>query len=204
MLERRAILRFADSLHAEAALLHHALAAHRDVGVELPVERLGERVLFAIRLTIPEPIEVANLVRAVVRAVARADAAVVDLDVQPVGRVVRGVHRTDRLARRVAAVLTEHRYEARLEILAELSVQVAFEVALQTDPAHLAAARDVEARLLIGEDGRVLPECTDRRHVVLGVARRDARRTAGASREIDRHRPTTLRHSTNVVRLVYT
>src|ERR1044072_4425189 len=38
MLERRAVLRFANSLHAETALLHHALSTHGDVGIELPVE----------------------------------------------------------------------------------------------------------------------------------------------------------------------
>ena len=45
LLQPRAVLRFLDTLDAEGALLHHALAAHRDVGVELPVERLGERIL---------------------------------------------------------------------------------------------------------------------------------------------------------------
>src|SRR6188768_1102651 len=99
MFERRAILRLTNALHTEAALLHDALRADRDVRVELPVERLGERVLFAIRFAVPEPVEVPNLVRAVVRAVTRADATVVDLDVQAVRRMIRRVHRTDRLAR---------------------------------------------------------------------------------------------------------
>ena len=129
------------------ALLHHALAAHRDVRVELPVERLGERVLRAVRLAVAEPVEVANLVRAVVRAVARADAAVVDLHVQPVRRVIRRVHRADRLARRVAALLAEHRDErASRSPDAEPSARDrSLEVALETDPGHLAAARDVRA-----------------------------------------------------------
>src|SRR3954463_5779016 len=109
MLERRAVLGLTDALHAERALLHDALAAHGHVGIELPVQRLRERVLLAIRLAVSEPVEVADLVWAVVRAVARADAAVVDLDVQAVRRVIRRVHRADRLTRRVAAMLTEHR-----------------------------------------------------------------------------------------------
>src|SRR5687767_15212106 len=52
--------------------LFRSLRAHRDVRIELPVQRLGERVLHAIRLTVSEPVEVANLVRTVVRAVAGA------------------------------------------------------------------------------------------------------------------------------------
>src|SRR3954468_12738066 len=98
MLERSNVLRLTDALHAERALLHDALAANRHVRVELPVQRLRERVLLAIRLAVTEPVEVANLVRTIVRAVTRADATVVDLDVESVRRVVRRVHRTDRFA----------------------------------------------------------------------------------------------------------
>src|SRR5690606_22563015 len=90
------MLRLADALHAEGALLHHPLVAHRHIRVELPVERLLELVR--------PPVEDADLVRAVVRAVARADAAIVDLTVEPVGRVIRRVDRAHRLARRVAAM----------------------------------------------------------------------------------------------------
>src|SRR5690606_39658615 len=98
------------ALHAERALLHDAPLAHRDVRVELPVQRL--------RPLPREPVVVADLVRTVVGAVARPDAAVVDLTVQPVGRVVRGVDGADRLARRVAAVLAQHRDEADGLVLA--------------------------------------------------------------------------------------
>src|SRR5205085_218098 len=102
-------------------LLHHTLAAHRDIRIQLPIERLRERVLLAIGLAISEPIEVANLVRAVVAAVASADAAVVDLHVQAIGSVVRGVDRANRLAWCVPTVLAEHRYKARFEVLGELA-----------------------------------------------------------------------------------
>src|SRR4029453_18335269 len=61
-LELRAVLRLTDPLHAERALLHDALPAHRDVGVQLPVERFGERVLATRRLTIAVPVEVPDLV----------------------------------------------------------------------------------------------------------------------------------------------
>src|SRR4051812_11755449 len=114
-------LRLADALDAEGALLHDTLAADGDVRVELPVERLRERVLLAILFAVPEPVEVANLVRAVVAAVTRAHAAVVDLDVQAIRRMIRGIHRADRLTGCIAAVLAKHRCKARIEIFGELA-----------------------------------------------------------------------------------
>src|SRR5256885_13720793 len=109
ILESRLILRATDALHAERALFHHALLAHRDIRVEQHRQRLGPRFPLAAALRVVVPVEVADLVRAVVGAVARADATVVDLAVEAVGRVVGGVDRTDRLARRVAALLAQHR-----------------------------------------------------------------------------------------------
>src|SRR5256885_4675726 len=62
----RSILCLPNSLHAESALFHHAFATHCYVRIELPVQWLRERVLRPRRLSIPEPVEVANLVRTVV------------------------------------------------------------------------------------------------------------------------------------------
>src|SRR5262249_43947555 len=72
----------------------------------LHLERLGEtRGLLPHRVVVPvEVVEVANLVGAVVRAVARADAAVVRHLVQALGPVRRGVDRADVLAGRLFAV----------------------------------------------------------------------------------------------------
>ena len=50
-LELYAMLSLTNALHAERALLHDAFAAHGDVRIQLPVERLGERVLPTIRFT---------------------------------------------------------------------------------------------------------------------------------------------------------
>ena len=80
---------------------------------------------------------------------------------------------------------------------------IALEVALETNPVHLAAALDVEARRAHRRRSSRSARRADGRNVVLGVARRDARRAAGAAREIDRHRPTTLRHAARVVRIVH-
>src|SRR6266516_4163508 len=107
--EAGAVLSAADALHTEGALLHHTLLAHGDVRVEQHVERVGPALPFATRLRVVVPVEVAHLVRTVVGAVARADAAVVDLAVEPIGGVVRGVHGAHWLARGVAALLAQHR-----------------------------------------------------------------------------------------------
>src|SRR2546429_2353896 len=110
--------------------------------------------------------------RAVVGAVARPDAAVVNLPVQPVGRVVGGVHRTHRLAGRVAALLAQHRRNHGADGMTSLTARV---VALDPEPAHLAAP----AHELFTHGGEV----------VLGVAGGDAGGAAGAFGQVDRHRP---------------
>ena len=148
------VLRRLDALHAERALLHHADFAHRDVRVELQVQRLVPGRV--------EEVEEAHVVRAGVGAVAGADAAVVDLRVQAVFGVVAGVGRTDRLARGGVALLAQHRPELHLHV-GKLALPVAFDA----DPVHGAAARR-----LLGADGR---------NVVLGVAGRDARLAARAA-----------------------
>src|SRR3972149_7034617 len=63
------VLRPTNPLHAEGAFLHDALGAHRDVRIELPVERLGPGERLGARLLLVEPVEVADLVGAVVGAV---------------------------------------------------------------------------------------------------------------------------------------
>ena len=104
-----------DALDAEGTLLHDPLRAHGDIRVELPIERLGEGVEWLALFGMIEPVEVPDLVRTVVGAVARAHAPIVDLSVQTIRRVVRREHRTNRLARRVGALLTRHGNDARLE-----------------------------------------------------------------------------------------
>ena len=159
----RLVLRTVHPLHAEGALLHHALPPNRDVGVQLQVQGVGELVL--------EPVESADLVGAVVRAVPRAHASVVDLGVQPFGRVVRRVYGTDGLAGSIAAVLAHHRLLHGLEA----AVLRVHEVPIDLDPRHLAA---LCADLL-----------ADRRHVVLRVAGGHAGRATGAGVQVDGHPP---------------
>src|SRR5688572_29494737 len=121
-----------------------------------------------------EEVEEPDVVRARVRAIAGADAAVVDLRVEAVLGVMAGVGRTDRLARRVVAVLAHDGAELERRLR-----ELAFPVALDADPVLGAPAR----RLL----------CPDGRDVVLGVAGGDTGAAPGAAIEVDGHSP--VRHA---------
>src|SRR5262249_22168832 len=92
-----------DALDAEGALLHHPRTTHGDVRVELEVERCWPVVF--------EPIKAADLVGAIIVAIACADTAVVDLAVQPLLSMVRRVHWTDGLTGRVVTLLTQHGHQ---------------------------------------------------------------------------------------------
>src|SRR4030095_3082736 len=151
------------ALQAVRALLHDAAAPHRHVGIALQLEALGRPV------GEEEEVEAPHLVGAVVRAVAGADAAVVDHDVQAFAVVHGRVHRTHDLAWGPLAMLAEHRLEVRIG-----RVELARVVAVQPDPLHLAAVRDLLA--------------SDDRDVVLGLAGDDARVAPDAGVQIDRHR----------------
>src|SRR5262249_20246566 len=147
---------------AEGALLHHADFADRDVRVELKMERLVPGRI--------EEVEEANAVRARVRAVARPDAAIVDLGVEPFGGMVAGGGRADRLARRRIALLTHHGPELETDVW-----KLALPVALDAKPVH----RSAPSRLHVA----------DSRDVVLGVTGRHARATSIAAIQIDRKSP---------------
>ena len=101
-------------------------------------------------------------------------------------------------------MLTQHRDEARLEILREAPVLGALVIALESEPVHLAAARDVEAGAMLRVYDAVLPRRADRRNVVLRVAGRDARGASGAAREVDGHRPAPLGHLRGMLWVVQT
>src|ERR1700736_2913543 len=109
---------------------------------------------------------------------------------------------TNRLARRVAAMLAHHRHEARVEVGA--AVSPALVVSLDADPRHLAAAENVRAESgPVREDLSCLPVRADSRNVVLGVARTHARSASRAAREIDGHRPTALGHAAPMIWIVH-
>ena len=159
----RVLLGALDPLDAERAFLHHAGRAHGDIGIVLQLERLGP-----LRR---EPVEVAHRVGAVVGAVERADAAVVDLDVESFRVVIGRVDRAHRLAGRVVALLAQHRHVLHLHVR-----ELAFVVAVHADPVRGAALGG-----LLGSRNR---------QIVFGVASHHAGFAARAAVQIDRHSPT--------------
>src|SRR5581483_2756870 len=149
----RAILAGDDALDAHRALLHDAELAHGHVRVQLHLERRREVVVV--------PVEASHVVRTVVAAVPGPDAAVVDLPVQALLRVIGGEDGTYGLAGRDLAVLTEHRHE---EVRRLRSTGAVLQPALHAQPVELAAVR-----------GLRLP---DDRDVVLRDARHHTRAAA--------------------------
>src|SRR5690606_8227144 len=163
-----------DALHAVGALLHDAAGAHGHVRVEGELAHLGHaRLLVEV-----EEVEATHLVRAVVRAVPRADAAVVDHVVEAaLLRVDRRRHGADVLAGGVLAVLAADRLVHDLGIAEVGGIRGvgARVVAVDADPVHRPAA----AHLLGADDG----------DVVLRLASDHAPVAADATVEVDRHAP---------------
>src|SRR5207247_2802290 len=133
----------ADPLHAVGALLHDPAAAHGHVGVAHHLEGGGGPVL------VQEEVEAPHLVGAVVRAVARPHAAVVDHVVEPLLTVHGGGHRAHHLAGGVLAVHAEDGLVAGRRAL-----RGALVVAVHPDPVHLAATGD----LVLPHHRDVVPE----------------------------------------------
>ena len=183
-------LGFLDALDAIGALLHDAAHAHGDVGVLLELREVGrildgllrsERSFVQVAvdaLVVVEEVEAADLVRAVVRAVAGADAAVVGHRVEALVVVDGGVGGADGLARGGLAMLAGDAHEGDLRVFGDRVAgggAAVEEVAVQADPVHVAALE----HLLAADDG----------DVVLGLASGHAGVAAGARVEVDRHAP---------------
>src|SRR5205807_6999072 len=135
-----------DSLHTVRTFLHHTAAAHGYLRVAQQLERR------CCEIAVLEEVEVTDLVWAVVRAIARADTAIVDHVIQPLRAVNGGTHRTHQLT---WSGLTLH---ARHELLQDPRiVACALEIGVDSQPQHVASAAD----LLFA----------NHRNVVLGLAR---------------------------------
>ena len=158
----RLLFPFADALHAERAFFHDAVLPDRDVGIQLFRQRL-----VPVRV---EPIELPGGIGAIVPTVTDSDAAVVDLRVEPFGRMIRRVHRTDRLAGRIVAMLAEHGHESRPDIRI-----LPFPITFDSDPID----RPPLCRF-------VFPGNAD---VIFRMAGHDAGLAAGTAIEIDHHFP---------------
>src|SRR6185312_2066142 len=158
--------RLGDALHAIGAFFHDAAFTHRHVRVHQEAQGRG----LADILVVVEEVEAADLVGAVLRAVARADAAVVDLCVETIVRVHGGVDRADDLAGRIFALHAGHRLERCFR-----RIDVAGIIAVDAQPVHVVAAID-------------LVDADDRR-IVLRHAGTDTGHAADARGEVDAHAP---------------
>src|SRR6185312_15389842 len=153
----------AGALHAVGALLHHAAGADGHLGIPgLARPR--------VRGAVVEEIEASDLVRTVVGAEPRADAAVIDHDIDALRIMHCRVHRADHFARCVLALHARHRLKHELWAL-----ERTFVVPVDAQPVHLTIARDLYP--------------ADHRTVVFGLAGRDAGVAADAGIEIDAHGP---------------
>src|SRR5215469_4144486 len=153
-----------NALNAVGALLHHAPAAHGDFGIA------HELVLRCIPILEQEEVKAPHFVRTVVGAVARPDAAVVDLVVKTFAAMGGSANRTDQLTRSVFALHAGHGLEVGLGCIA-----IALVVGVDADPVHVAA---LDA-LLFADHG----------DVVLRHAGDDAVVASDAGIQIDRHAP---------------
>src|SRR6476661_5458879 len=145
---QRNILGQLDPLYAHAAFFHHAARTHRDIWVQNHAPERALHVEIELRIfRVVVPIEAAHLVRAIIRTVARANAAVVNLLVEPLRTGAGGQHRTDCLAWRVLAMLAHHRLVNALGIVFCPAV-----IAVNADPVHDAGAFD----LVFADHGNVV------------------------------------------------
>ena len=151
--------------------------AHGDVRVEHQRHRIGPGLDLVV-----EPVEAPDLVRAVVRAVARADAAVVDHAVQARRRVVGRQHRAHRLAGRRTALLAQHRRVAHVDVAELLVVLRAGAPRLQRRLAVADVALDAQPRHLVAR------ACTCARRRSGCCSRRSRRRRTRCSRCSGRRR----------------
>src|SRR5207245_1929324 len=120
------------ALHAVCAFFHDPAAAHADVGIA------HHLVLRRLPVLEEQEVEAPDLIRTIVRAVARAHAAVVDHVIQAFARVVGGAYGTNHFAGCVLALHAGHRLEERLGIIA-----VALVVGVNPNPVHVATKDDL-------------------------------------------------------------
>src|SRR4029434_1587143 len=160
----RVYLRDIDALHTVGAFFHDATAPHRDVGVS---HRLQAR---RVKIGILEKVEPAHFVRAIVGAIAGADAAVVNHVVQHLMAMIGRTHRADQFAGGVLAVHTRHGLMISLRIF-----RASFIIAIDAQPMHLPRA---------GHFGFAY-----HRDVVFCLAGNDTGVAADAGAHVDGHAP---------------
>ena len=132
---------FADALHAIRALFHNAAAADADVRIA------HHLVLRRVPVLEEQEIKPPDFIRTVVRAVARAHAAVVNHVIQAFGAMDRRSDRAHQFARRIFTVHTRNRLKVGFGIIA-----VALVIRIHPQPVHVTA----ETHLLFANDCNVV------------------------------------------------
>ncbi len=159
-----------DALHTVGALLHHAAAAHADVGIA------HHLVLRRIPILEEQEVKAPHFIRAIVRAIARAHTAVIGHVVQAFAAVNGGADRAHHFAGRVLALLARHGLEIRLGIVAIAGRLIRIlVVGVDTDPMHVAA------------DGALF--FADHRNVVFRLAGEHAIVAPHTGVQVNRHAP---------------
>ncbi len=156
-----------DPLNAVGAFLHHAAAAHGDVRI---AHQLARGRLLELVGVVFQKIEPPHFVRAVIRAIARADAAVVNHLIEALTAVHGRGDGADQLAWRIFAMHARHRLMKAARFRA-----IAFEIAIDANPVHFASTR----HLLF----------SDNRNVVLRLTGNGAGAATDAGVEINHHAP---------------
>ena len=157
-----------NTLDTEGAFFHDTGFTDGDIRVELTIERRRPVGL--------APVETPHLIRAVVGAIARTDATIIYLGIQALRVVIGGIHRTDRLAGCIAAVLAQHGRKADFgRVRSWLRL---LEIALNPQPGHFPALRH-----------HVLAHHRD---IIFGIAGRDAGSATETGRQVDTHAPAVL------------
>src|SRR5262249_8638541 len=138
---------------------------NRHVGVQRQIRnRVGMLVL--------KPVETPHLVRAVVLAIARANAAVVDLHVQALAAVNRRQNRTHALTGGVITLVAHDRLIGHTRLFRPVNVSI------ESYPMHLALSADLIF--------------ADNRNIVFSLTTQHACRAADAGVEVYNHRPLVL------------
>ena len=184
-----------NALGAIGAFLHDTSHANRHFGIQLQPLQIVRGGLLAwlvvvglnlqdatfakrIAVVVVKVVEPSHLVRTVVGAVPRADAAVVHHGVQAFFIVHGGSHRAHLLAGCIFALHAGDGLDGNLVKLVAIDLTIGFVervVAIQTQPVHFAAAK----HLIFAND----------RNVIFRLARHHARGATRALVEVDGHRP---------------
>jgi len=149
-----------NSLNAEGTFLHYSLLSHRNIRIQLPLERFGPGE--------GKPVEAPHLVRIVLRAKTRSKAAIVNLVIETFYAVLRSENRAHVLTRRVVTMLAKH-YKPVCPFF------VIVEISLDPYPGHLPPHEN----LVAFHDG----------DIVFRVASDYAGAAADAAVQVHDHRP---------------